>query len=333
MDLSAIEKARGDIAAKHGEWTDHNIELAPGYFTIDESVTNVKLRRVLQIVSDMAREPLDRLRILDLACLEGQFAVEFARHGAKAVAIEGREANLAKTRLAKDALDLDNLDLHLDNVLNLSEAKYGKFDVVLCLGILYHINAPDVFKFIERIGEVTTRFAVFDTYLGLGNVKPFQYGGHDYAGRVVREHTDQESEEARLQDRWSSIENNDSVWITKSSLINILLRSGFTSVYECHAPVELDKPMDRITYVAVKGETRQIKSIPRMNREPAVFLPENFRPPESHQNRYESFSSRAVRIFPPGLRRFVKAKLRAVGIISRPMEPWEWEQPWKKRDK
>ena len=332
MEVAAIQKARAEIVAKHGEWTDHNIELAPGYYTIGPDVTNVKLRRILQAVSDMAGKPLAELRILDLACLEGQFAVEFARHGAQAVAIEGRESNLAKAQFAKDTLGLDNLTLHLDNVLNLSPEKYGMFDVVLCLGILYHINAPEVFDFLDRIGSVCKRFAVFDTYFGEAELKNFAYKGHTYAGRVVREHTDQESQDARLEDRWSSIENNDSVWITKSTMINVLLRAGFTSIHECYAPIEIMKPVDRITYIAIKGQPQKVLSIPKMNDEPPVFLPEGHRPPPAHQRRYDQMSQRVVQLFPPALRRAVKARLRAVGLITRPMEPWEWEQPWRRRD-
>jgi len=332
MDVAAIDKARAEVVARHGEWTDHNIELAPGLYTIDSGVTNVKLRRIVQVVADLANRPLDQLRILDLACLEGQFAVEFARHGAKAVAIEGRDSNLAKAQFAKDALKLDNLSLHLDDVRNLSPEKYGQFDVVLCLGILYHLNAPDVFDFLERIGSVCTGFAVFDTYLGQSELKSFTYKSNPYAGRVVREHTATESMDDRLEDRWSSIENNDSVWITKSSLINILLRAGFTSIHESLAPIELMKPADRITYVAIKGRPQQVQSIPRMNEEPPVFLPEGFRPQPPHQRRYEHFSQKVVQLIPPAVRRAVKAQLRAAGLITRPMEPWEWEKPWRRRD-
>src|SRR6185312_10010629 len=105
--------------------------------------------------------------ILDLACLEGQYALEFARQGAQSVGIEGRAENLEKARFAQRALQLDNVELHQDDVRNLSVAKYGHFDVVLCLGILYHLDAPDVFDFVERIASVCTGFAIFDTYISV----------------------------------------------------------------------------------------------------------------------------------------------------------------------
>ena len=42
------------------------------------------------------------LRVLDLACLEAQFGIEFALHGSNVVGVEGREVNLAKAQFAKD---------------------------------------------------------------------------------------------------------------------------------------------------------------------------------------------------------------------------------------
>src|SRR5215213_4154131 len=137
-----------------GDWTDHNIHIAGDLYTIGEDVVSTRLRRIVQIVSDVSGEPLANLRVLDLACLEGLYAVEFARQGAQAVAIEGREVNLEKVKFVKKALGLDNLTVCHDDVRNLSPEKYGEFDVALCLGILYHLDAPDVFRFAENIARV-----------------------------------------------------------------------------------------------------------------------------------------------------------------------------------
>jgi 2-polyprenyl-3-methyl-5-hydroxy-6-metoxy-1,4-benzoquinol methylase len=37
---------------------------------------------VVQLVADLAHEPIERLRVLDLGAFEGLFAVELARQGA-----------------------------------------------------------------------------------------------------------------------------------------------------------------------------------------------------------------------------------------------------------
>ena len=49
---------------------------------------DMRPRRVIQAVADLARRPLRDLRILDLACLSGYFAIEFATHGAQVVGID-----------------------------------------------------------------------------------------------------------------------------------------------------------------------------------------------------------------------------------------------------
>ncbi|MBC1220039.1 bifunctional 2-polyprenyl-6-hydroxyphenol methylase/3-demethylubiquinol 3-O-methyltransferase UbiG, partial [Nostoc sp. UCD120] len=86
------------------------------------------------------------MRILDLGCLEGLYSIGLALHGATVVGIEGREVNFQKAKFAKECLGLNNLEFIQDDVLNLSPEKYGYFDIVLCCGILYHLNVPEVFN-------------------------------------------------------------------------------------------------------------------------------------------------------------------------------------------
>jgi 2-polyprenyl-3-methyl-5-hydroxy-6-metoxy-1,4-benzoquinol methylase len=128
MDLSELKTRKQALIDRYGPWTDHNIHLGGDVYTFESRPLTPKWRRILQIVADLAGQPLDRLRIVDLACLEGQYAIEFARHGATAIGIEGRESNIAKARFAKEALGLDNLEFRQDDVRNLSAAKYGHFD-------------------------------------------------------------------------------------------------------------------------------------------------------------------------------------------------------------
>ena len=110
-DIDTIRARRDEVAERHGPWTSHDIQLAEGISTRPGGADLDRLRRCLQIASDVLRRPLGELRVLDLGALEGQYAVEFAAHGAEAVAVEGREANIEKARVAKEALGLDRLEL------------------------------------------------------------------------------------------------------------------------------------------------------------------------------------------------------------------------------
>lgn len=255
MDTNAVERAHRAIVERYGPWTATNIDLGHGVFTRDPNLPCVhpRLIRFGQLVSDFSDRPFSALRILDLACLEGEYAIEFARQGAEVVGIEGRSANIEKARLAKETLGLKNLSLLLDDVRNLSLATHGAFDVVLCSGILYHLDAPDFVAFLERIGEVCTRCAIVDTHVSRQRSESFEYKGRRYWGSRFIEHHSDSTASDREKSLWASLDNRTSFWPTRPSLYNALTAAGFTSIHECHTPVQPGQPYDRITLVAVKG--------------------------------------------------------------------------------
>jgi hypothetical protein len=275
-----------DSEGRFGEWTRHNISLPDDAYTYDRShpafeahmvKRGVRLRRVVQIISDITNQPLSKLRVLDLACLEGLYGIELARHGAEVVGIEGREANVAKARFAQEALGLGNITFVQDDVRNLSVEKYGRFDVVLCLGILYHLDAPDVFQFVERVSEVCQRLAVIDTHVGICANKSQTYRGQEYHGWSYTEHPPESTTEDRLKSLRASLDNEKSFWLTRPSLFNLLSRAGFTSVYTCQNPAVLTQWLDRDTLVAVKGARQELFSTPAVNSLPDGPWPEEGR--------------------------------------------------------
>lgn len=156
MVENEVRQRRDELIAAYGPWTAHSVHLSENVYTFEHPHNDPRLRRFLQVAADIIAKPLDTLRVLDLACLEGHYGIEFALHGAKVVGIEGRDANLAKAQFAKDALSLSNLELVRDDVRNLSRERYGEFDVVLCLGILYHLDAPDAMELVKNVCEVVS---------------------------------------------------------------------------------------------------------------------------------------------------------------------------------
>jgi hypothetical protein len=275
MDLETQKRA---VVEKFGPWTASNIHIANDCYTIGKKIEGdeIKLRRVLQIVSDVATKPLGSLRLLDLACHEGIYAIEFARQGANVVGIEGREAHIEKAKFVKNALSLNNLDIYQDDVRNLSKAKYGAFDVVLCLGILYHLPVPDVFSFIESIGEVCDDIAIIDTRIALGPTESYTYKDTKYWGITIREHSATETQADKIKKYWASLDNPTSFNISRTSLFCMLSKVGFTSVYECYIPPEPAKPIDRITLLAIKGNRKKVLNSPLMQNHPIEHAPHEF---------------------------------------------------------
>ena len=274
-NLDLIEQEKREIIERYGEWTSHKIHLGDDLYTIDEQQevpderkksvliqTETRLRSIFQTISAIVAQPLQNLRILDLASLEGIYAIEPARYGAKVVGIEVREANIEKARFIKRRLSLENLELFQDDVRNLSKEKYGSFDIVLCIGIFYHLYAPDVFRFMEKIAEVCEGVLILDTHISFTQEKSYSYEGKTYWGKSYLEHSPSSTLEEREKVLWSSIDNPESFWLTRPSLHNLLTHVGFTSVFECQEMkkmYEIHKVHDRITLVAVKGQRETLK--------------------------------------------------------------------------
>jgi SAM-dependent methyltransferase len=256
----ALQSAVASIKREHGEW-NYDIPLPFGVWTRDgRGLPHTRLKRIVQMAADVAGKPLKDCRVLDLACLDGQFAIEFALQGAQAVGIEIRESHVVKARFAAQALGLQNVEFHQGDVRDLSAAKHGRFDIVVCSGILYHLLAEDAINLVRAMHEVASRLVIIDTEHSLA---PWQRivtpGGKTYEGQPVREHADDASDETRQANPWASWDNTTSFWFSRASLVNLLRHTGFTSVYECLAPTHLNygqpgrESATRITLVAMKG--------------------------------------------------------------------------------
>jgi hypothetical protein len=278
--MNLVER-RDEIIKQYGAWTAHNIHLGDGLYTyesgrpdFDRSITAYSsiLKRILQVVSDTVDRPLNQLRVLDLGCLEGIYGIEFALHGAEVVGLEGREANLRKAMFAAEALSLSNATFVQDDVRNLSRDKHGQFDVVLCVGILYHLDAPDVFGVLERIFDVCKRVTIIDTHVGLRPNRSLEHRGVLYHGWSYTEFPPNTPPETKREKLWASLDNERSFWFSRPSLINFLANVGFASVYDCHMPAFAytgREGRDRDTLVAVKGPREQLKFAPESESLPA----------------------------------------------------------------
>ena len=213
--------------------------------------------RIVQIVRDFSRKPLSDCRVLDLACLEGDFAAELAMRGAQALGIEGRASNIERGRARHP---MKSLQFTQDDVRNLSREKYGQFDIVLCLGILYHLDAPECFKLLRSIAEVCTGFAVIDTHVSLTPNTQRSYDGRTYSGSFYTEYERRPSSDEQERKVWAAIDNCQSFWPSKPSLVNAVIDAGFVSAYECQYPAWNDIPADRVALVALKGEREKVLS-------------------------------------------------------------------------
>lgn len=290
MNIDEIKKKKKDIEEKYGPWTAHDILLGDGIHTMDNLTYELeeikakkraaltdeqkpyafhlldssywekgspncsRTKRIVQIISDICQKPWEKLRVLDLACMEGGFSFELAFRGANVLGIEGREANIVKAQFAKEVLSITNVDFIQDDVRNISSAKYGRFDVVLCIGLLYHLDNPTIFSLLEQIAEVCDCLLVIDTHVSIYPEQSVTYKEKTYWGRFSLEHNPADTEEEKLKNLWQSLDSDKSFTLTRFSLFNFLQQIGFSSVYECNIPPAFWACGTRSTFVAINGQ-------------------------------------------------------------------------------
>jgi SAM-dependent methyltransferase len=255
FEAAALDKALAHMVAVHGPWGSHNLALPFGRFTIgpEPRGDNYRTVKFLQLVQDVLRRPLGDLRVIDLGCGEGLYALEFAQHGAEVVGVEGRIPSLAKAEFCRRVFGLETLRFLHGDVRAVNRADYGAFDVVLCSGILYHLDQPAMFDFLKAMRHMCEGVLIIDTRIASTAEVEVVYDGKVYRGSKYREHVPGATETEKLADMGASLDNDESFWIVKHDLANALMDLGFTSVMECLAPVPWMLRKDRVTLVATAG--------------------------------------------------------------------------------
>ena len=78
---------------------------------------------------------------LDIGCSDGYFSFEMERRGASVVALDFVPEHYSGFATARKILG-SAVEYRMDNVYNLKRESYGEFDVVLFMGVLYHLRKP-----------------------------------------------------------------------------------------------------------------------------------------------------------------------------------------------
>jgi len=225
----------------------------------------VKVRRIMQITRDFARRPFSELRILDLGCGEGVYAIEAGLRGADVLAIDARTERMDAGAACAARHGLERVRFRQDDVRRLTSTELGSFDVVYLLGLLYHLDSPDVFTVLDSVHDLCGGMLVIDTLISLTPEIQVEWRGRTYEGRRYREHEDHDTEAVRRSRVLKSIDNTHSLRFTKDSLLRAVRDAGFTTVCECHIPAEPGKAEDRITLVAHKGTPVLLSTYPWVN--------------------------------------------------------------------
>lgn len=144
----------------------HSIDLGHGMVTPGQDNSARKLER-LKLPESFAGQT-----VLDVGAWDGFFSFDAARRGAERVlATDSYVWNGSHDwgskrgfNLARQVLDSKVEDREID-VLELAPERIGTFDVVLFLGILYHMKHPQLS--LDRVASVTKKMLVLETVVDM----------------------------------------------------------------------------------------------------------------------------------------------------------------------
>lgn len=148
-------------------WTYH-VEV-PGATTIGHNTYNegtIRFHRyrgnlICNAVAQLLGSNLTTSTILDLGCNCGFFTLEMAARGALHVlGLDFRQENIEQAEFLKRAFGVSSSNFSTQNVKDIEEDN-ELFDVVLNLGLMYHLSTP--FEVLRSCYQLTKQFCVIDT--------------------------------------------------------------------------------------------------------------------------------------------------------------------------
>jgi len=143
----------------------HTIDLGGGVVTSGVDDTPQRLAQIHLPAS------LQGLSVLDIGAWDGFFSFECERRGASRVVAADYYSwhgpgwgTKAGFNLARESLGSRVEDVDID-VMDLSPERIGTFDLVLFLGVLYHVRHP--FLALERVASVTGGQLILETVIDM----------------------------------------------------------------------------------------------------------------------------------------------------------------------
>ncbi|MEL6912561.1 MAG: methyltransferase domain-containing protein [Cyanobacteria bacterium J06598_4] len=117
----------------------HCIEVAPGVVTPGKTKgQNMTLKNMIKMGLP---KDCSGLRVLDIGASDGYFTFELEKRGAAVVSLERRTESQTGYAMLHEYFD-SKAELVVDNIYNVTPEKYGTFDIILFLNVLYHLRNP-----------------------------------------------------------------------------------------------------------------------------------------------------------------------------------------------
>jgi len=95
------------------------------------------------LATHLPKQQWEKTRCIDLACHQGYYAFELAKKNCEqVVGVDVRQQNVDDANMLLKAYSYNNMQFIVEDIFNLDTEALQTFDVVLVLGLLYHLENP-----------------------------------------------------------------------------------------------------------------------------------------------------------------------------------------------
>ena len=197
-------------------------------YSENERLNRRRSRNLERITTMRYLEPyLSKDKVLaDIGCGTGAYCFELAGKTKRVTAVDLIERHVAQVDERIAAEKTPNLKAHVASATNLDLLETGSFDVVICLGPLYHLQRPDERRLcLDECGRILRKDGVLAlSYINKqATVSYFAKNGKHFSRELVRAFEDDEYEAFSSFDDFLSI----SYCTDPASMESEAVRAGF----------------------------------------------------------------------------------------------------------
>jgi 2-polyprenyl-3-methyl-5-hydroxy-6-metoxy-1,4-benzoquinol methylase len=190
---------------------------------------------IIGTAAEVLGADLGSATVLDIGCNTGFFSLDIATRGAKHVdGIDLRATNIAQAQFLADYYGIENVTFATSDADDLGDER--RWDVVLNLGVLYHVTNP--LQFLRQTYDLCRQFAVIDTTC---HRPPFS--GYLLTGDIDVEKSTEGREEVELHPTYRGV-------------IDSIRYAGFSDVIEIVGTADPPHPLytsgNRRCFLAIK---------------------------------------------------------------------------------
>jgi tRNA (mo5U34)-methyltransferase len=155
-------------------------EIFPGLITPGSYQPSFLLEKI-HLPADLTGQ-----RVLDVGTSDGFFALECVRRGASVVAIDYRSKQDHGFHVMEQLNSVD-IEYHQMNIYDLADRKLGQFDIVLFMGVLYHL--PDMIRALHIIRGCSRGVVYLETHSENDFCRDVAAARYYTANSLAKDHT------------------------------------------------------------------------------------------------------------------------------------------------